>query len=546
MEKYYLTKYLKYKKKYLNLFVQYGKGINYSWHIINNSETREANAQEELELEEKYNKASATKIIFNDITYCIADNGDYINGNNILKREEKITNIDCNEHELFNELKKCAIDCGAILRVAGGWVRDKILKKSNDDIDIAIENMSGKVFSEHLFKHIKKLGNGWECSDIAIIPANAEKSKNLETATLKITIPNGIKFELDFVGLRSEVYDDPLSRVPKTVATTPDKDAMRRDLTINALFYNINTNKIEDYIGGVRDIYSGVIRTPLDPIVTFRDDPLRMLRALRFLSRFGFTLDEGIVSAMKNPELQQKLGTTISKERIGQEIEGFFKKGSNPKLAFNAIYYNGLWNVLFGSEQIDNWGQKSIELINKLTNLSLENILAALTLPLYVNDKSRKIGKKKKENSSLENFYLVNLRLSGDFLKKSEIINKCIFDIQNLPKDKQPWKRSTIALIVRDVLEKNLYNYAMEIGKILDKDLFENVEKFVIDNNLENCYLIKKFKGPDIKCIFGVEDKQLNKLLDIILVWQFDNPEKKLDDVVKEKDYFLSELKKKL
>ena len=93
MEKYYLTKYLKYKRKYINLSVQYGKGMNYSWHIINNSETREANAQEELELEEKYNKASAVKIIFNGITYCITNNGEYMNGNNIIKREEKITNI---------------------------------------------------------------------------------------------------------------------------------------------------------------------------------------------------------------------------------------------------------------------------------------------------------------------------------------------------------------------------------------------------------------------------------------------------------------------
>jgi tRNA nucleotidyltransferase (CCA-adding enzyme) len=541
MEKYYLTKYLKYKKKYLNLSVQYGKGINYSWHIINGSETREANAQEELELEGQYNKASATKIIFNGITFSITDNGDYINGNNILKREIKITNIDVNERELFDQLRACAIEHGAILRVAGGWVRDKILKKSNDDIDIAVENMSGRVFSEHLFKHIKKLGKGWDCSDIAIIAANAEKSKNLETATLKITIPNGIKFELDFVGLRSEVYDDS-SRVPIVVPATPDKDATRRDLTINALFYNINTNKIEDYIGGVRDIFSGVIRTPVDPIVTFRDDPLRMLRALRFLSRFGFTLDKGIVSAMQNHELQEKLGSTISEERIGQEIIGFFKKGSNPKLAFNAIYDNGLWYVLFGFREIVNWGEESIKLINKLDDLSQENILAALTLPLYVNDKSRNLGKKGK--GSLEQFYIKKIRLTKVDLGKSETINKCIYDIRNLPKDIKTWKRSTIALIVKEALEEKLYKYVMEIGKIIDKDLFENVEKFVIDNNLEHCYLIKKFKGPDIKCIFDVEARYLNTLLDIILAWQFDNPDKKLDDVRKEKDYFLGELNK--
>ena len=151
MDNYYLTKYKKYKQKYLNLTIQYGKGKNYSWYIINSSEKREATQQEELELEQKYNRASETTINFNGVNFVVAQNGDYIYDKNILKREEKLTNIDCNEYELFNELKKCAIECGAILRIAGGWVRDKILNKLNDDIDIAVQNISGREFSKHLY-----------------------------------------------------------------------------------------------------------------------------------------------------------------------------------------------------------------------------------------------------------------------------------------------------------------------------------------------------------------------------------------------------------
>ncbi len=544
MEKQYLNKYLKYKQKYLNSIMQFGRGKHYSWYIINGSEKREATQQEELELEQKYNKASETTINFNGINYVVSENGDYINEKNILKREEKLTNIDCNEYELFNELKKCAIECGAILRVAGGWVRDKILKKSNDDIDIAVENMSGREFSTHLSDYIKKLGNGWSCSNVAIIAANAEKSKNLETATLKIKIPNGVVFELDFVGLRTEVYD-PQSRVPIVIPATPEEDAKRRDLTINALFYNINENRIEDYVGGIKDIFNGVIRTPLDPLQTFRDDPLRMLRALRFLSRFGFKLDNSIKLAMQNKELRDRLSNRelISRERIGNEFLGFFKTGSNPKLALNEIFNNGLWYAIFGFEEISDWGRKSIDIINKLTNLSLNNILTALTLPLSEIDKLRKLGKKDKSN--LQNLYDVNLRISHKFLNINEEIHKCIFNLQNLPKDKKSWKRSTIALIVRDVLEKNLYSNVIEIGKILDHELFLNVENFIVENNLQNCYLIKLDGREVVQQFKGlVKQKDLDKLFNILLAWQLDNPEKTFDFVIKNKDYFISELQK--
>jgi tRNA nucleotidyltransferase/poly(A) polymerase len=540
----YLRKYKKYKQKYLNLTIQYGKGKNYSWYIISDTEKREATPQEEFELEQKYNKASETTINFNGVNFIVAENGDYIYEKNILKREEKLTNIDCNEYELFNELKKCALECGAVLRVAGGWVRDKILKKSNDDIDIAVENMSGRDFSMHLSDYIKKLSNGWNCSSISIIAANAEKSKNLETATLKIKIPNGVEFELDFVGLRTEVYDLQ-SRVPIVIPATPEEDAKRRDLTINALFYNINENRIEDYVGGIKDIFNGIIRTPLDPLKTFRDDPLRILRALRFLSRFGFTLDNSIKLAMQKKELRDRLSNKkiISRERIGAELLGFFKTGSNPKLAFNEIYNNGLWFAIFGFEEISDWGRKSIDIINRLTNLSQNNILTALTLPLFEVDKLRKLGKK--EKSHLQNLYSINLCITHKFADINEEIHNCIFDLQNLPKDKKLWKRSTIALIVKDVLKNDLYSNVIEIGKIVDHELFLNVENFIVENNLQNCYLVK-LDGREIIKLFKeqVEKKDYDKLFNILLAWQLDNPEKTFDYVIQNKDYFISELKK--
>jgi tRNA nucleotidyltransferase (CCA-adding enzyme) len=91
---------------------------------------------------------------------------------------------------------------------------------------------------------------------------------------------------IDLVNLRSEEYAAD-SRVPVIEIGTPEQDAMRRDLTVNALFYNINTGQIEDLTGkGISDLQARICRTPLDPLQTFMDDPLRVLRAVRFARRF--------------------------------------------------------------------------------------------------------------------------------------------------------------------------------------------------------------------------------------------------------------------
>lgn len=100
------------------------------------------------------------------------------------------------------------------------------------------------------------------------------------------------KIELDFVNLRTEAYSED-SRVPQMSVGTPSEDAFRRDLTINALFYNIHTQLVEDFTGqGLADLRRAIVRTPLPPMVTLQDDPLRALRVLRFACRFGFTIAE--------------------------------------------------------------------------------------------------------------------------------------------------------------------------------------------------------------------------------------------------------------
>jgi hypothetical protein len=173
-----------------------------------------------------------------------------------------------------------------VLRVAGGWVRDKIMGKQAHDIDIAIDTMMGQEFTQHLVDYMKEAGREKEVGSVGVIKSNPDQSKHLETATLRV-----MGFELDFVNLRAEEYTD--SRIPIMRIGTALEDAMRRDLTINALFYNINRRTVEDFTGkGMADIKAGIVRTPLLANQTMIDDPLRALRTIRFACRLGFQLEQ--------------------------------------------------------------------------------------------------------------------------------------------------------------------------------------------------------------------------------------------------------------
>jgi tRNA nucleotidyltransferase (CCA-adding enzyme) len=131
-------------------------------------------------------------------------------------------------------------DVWCTMRVCGGWVRDKLLQRDNDDIDICIDTRSGQEFTTELKAWYDSTGDSSLCSSIGIIKASSEKSKHLETATIRITVtgdgvPPNSTVSLDFVGLRSETYADD-SRVPVVRAATAQEDALRRDFTINAMF----------------------------------------------------------------------------------------------------------------------------------------------------------------------------------------------------------------------------------------------------------------------------------------------------------------------
>ena len=195
-----------------------------------------------------------------------------INTNNKITKEFSLTETEKECFEIIMKILKKHNLNSTICRVAGGWVRDKLLGKESDDIDIAINDMKGSqlasLINEELYPGKNKVG---------IIQQNVEKGKNLETATIKVC-----KTWIDLVNLRCE---------NKNEIGTPLSDAERRDLSINSLFYNINEQKVEDFTNrGIKDLENGVIATPINPEITFSDDPLRILRMLRFAIKYKFRI----------------------------------------------------------------------------------------------------------------------------------------------------------------------------------------------------------------------------------------------------------------
>jgi tRNA nucleotidyltransferase/poly(A) polymerase len=199
------------------------------------------------------------------------------------------------EAKLFDRMRQICRDNNLTtqVRVAGGWVRDKILGGSCTDIDFAFDNMTGAAFAP-MFNRFLKLQGEAEVK-MAVIQVNPLQSKHLETVTFTVD-----GFALDMNNLRKEVYDEH-SRIPRMVLGSPAEDALRRDFTINSLFFNISAEPpcVEDFTGrGLEDLRAGIVRTPLDPHVTFNDDPLRILRAARFAGKFGFALSADLIQAL--------------------------------------------------------------------------------------------------------------------------------------------------------------------------------------------------------------------------------------------------------
>ncbi|KAJ1560487.1 CCA tRNA nucleotidyltransferase, mitochondrial, partial [Cladochytrium tenue] len=227
------------------------------------------------------------------------------------------------------------------LRIAGGWVRDKARLLGDDchDIDVALDSMMGFEFATHVNEYLVQ--DGLDAGTVSKIDCNPDRSKHLETATTKV-----LGQPVDFVNLRTETYQEN-SRIPSMEFGTPEEDARRRDITVNSLFYNLHTREVEDLTGlGLADLRAGHVRTPIDPLQTFVDDPLRVLRVIRFASRFGFSVDPAILRACADPAIHAAFNAKVSRERVGIEVDKMLL-GPDPLRALLLIAEFGFFTDVF-------------------------------------------------------------------------------------------------------------------------------------------------------------------------------------------------------
>jgi len=229
------------------------------------------------------------------------------------------------------------------IRVAGGWVRDKLLGRHTHDVDIAIDTVSGVEFATIVQLYLKQTSPE-QVHRMGVIAANPSQSKHLETATMQV-----YTIDVDFCNLRSQEVYQAHSRIPTTKFGSPLEDSQRRDFTINALFFNLKTHQVEDWTGrGLQDLKERLLVTPLCPTTTFHDDPLRVLRAIRFAVRYNMKLDAALEEACRDPEVHETLHVKISRERVGKELEAMLSgKSAKPQEALETIGRLGLADSVF-------------------------------------------------------------------------------------------------------------------------------------------------------------------------------------------------------
>ncbi len=254
--------------------------------------------------------------------------------------------INCSKEELhiFERIGKAAGLLNVSCYVIGGFVRDKIIERPTKDIDIVCT------------------GDG-----IALAHAVAETFrhkpqvnffKTFGTAQFRI---DGL--DIEFVGARKESYT-PESRKPEVEPGTIEDDQLRRDFTINALAISLNKEnygKLIDPFNGVSDLAQKIIRTPLGPDVTFSDDPLRMMRAIRFATQLGFTIVDDVFAAIRRNKERIRI---ISQERITDELNKIMA-AKKPSVGFDLLFRCGLLKEFFpqltdlsGVEIIEGKGHK--------------------------------------------------------------------------------------------------------------------------------------------------------------------------------------------
>ncbi|HPH89877.1 MAG TPA: HD domain-containing protein [Ferruginibacter sp.] len=246
--------------------------------------------------------------------------------------------------EILHKISDAATALQLPCYLIGGFVRDKIIGRPTKDMDIVCLG-DGILLAEEVSKKFSS-------------KPEVNFFKNFGTAQIK---SDG--WEIEFVGARKESYNRN-SRKPEVEPGTLEDDQDRRDFTINALAISLNKDdfgKLVDPFNGVKDIEAKLIQTPLEPEKTFSDDPLRMMRGIRFATQLNYTILPATFAAIKENAHRIKI---VSGERIADELNKILLT-AKPSVGFDLLYKSGLLKIIFpemvalaGAEYIDGHGHK--------------------------------------------------------------------------------------------------------------------------------------------------------------------------------------------
>jgi poly(A) polymerase len=276
------------------------------------------------------------------------------------------------ELSLLKKIAHAAQDLGMEAYLVGGFVRDKLLNRATNDADIvcagdAIELARAVAKQFHPVPHVSYFKN-FGTAHIKIKLSenranNNNSSKAPSTARGLGEAGAGGEVDIEFVGARKESYRYH-SRKPDVEPGTLEDDQKRRDFTINALAISLNKEdygKLIDTFGGLSDLENKIIKTPLDPLQTFSDDPLRMMRAIRFATQLGFYIEEKTLQAIGKDAHRISI---ISQERITDELNKIIAS-PKPSIGFDLLYKTRLLHIIFpqmvdlaGAEYKDGHGHK--------------------------------------------------------------------------------------------------------------------------------------------------------------------------------------------
>lgn len=373
------------------------------------------------------------------------------------------------EHDILSKIKKAAEIQDVASYVVGGFVRDKIIGRPNKDIDIVCIGDSIALAHE-------------VAAQFKIRP-KVLFFKNFGTAQIKLG-----SIEIEFVGARKESYSRD-SRKPAVMPGTLEDDQLRRDFTINAMAVNIadfETGTVVDPFDGLTDLQNKIIKTPLDPLSTFDDDPLRMMRAIRFACQLGYRLDDACIFAIQ--QLKERIAI-VSRERVAVELNKIMMT-DKPSIGFKLLELTGLLEILLpqlvalkGSQTIDNIGHKDnfLHSLEVLDNIAPHTDNVWLRYAALLHD----IGKAKTKRFEEGNGWTFH----GHEVVSGKLLPKIFTDLRLPVQEQLPYVRKIVELHHRpislskeDITDSAIRRLLFDAGEELD-DLMTLCEADITSKN---------------------------------------------------------------